>query len=451
VTFALALARRLPYAEGEARDFGAFARGAVARREALRGWLAGAAGAVRAGLGGDGGPRLCAVVVSVPREPDTVLTTAASLARGLLGPTSGPAAGWGAALVVHDASRAHAGARPELEELAQHGVAVERPPVNESFEAALACQPLCARFARELRDYISSARLCLQRKSTTHVLLVQDDALAGEALLERLVPAVEAADAEARDRARPWLYIKLFRTGFYAGWSSEPGRIAELLAGSALMALACLAGFRAVDQDASEAALRMMLVFGVAMASIKILGRQNTWGSLFAPAPGLVPEDDGDGAVAMLFPRSPLQAMIDFAASPGVRRTEVDLFINDYQHAAGLTGHTLRPNLFEHIGLMSSLKPASDIERWYAHGFKESEWFEERPAGPLARAGRQYAPLTALVLALALWHLWAYGAASVACRGGAGARPAVRRRDRDHDLGGDDDDEEEVVRLELRP
>jgi hypothetical protein len=81
---------------------------------------------------------------------------------------------------------------------------------------------------RELRDYVGSARLCLRWDSVTHVLSAQDDALAGEALLDRLVPAVDAADAEARDHARPWLYIKLFRTGFFAGWSWDPERMAEL-------------------------------------------------------------------------------------------------------------------------------------------------------------------------------------------------------------------------------
>jgi hypothetical protein len=117
------------------------------------------------------------------------------------------------------------------------------------------------------------------------------------------------------------------------------------------------------------------------------------------------------------------------------------------------------PTLSSTSGI-SSLKPAADIERWYATGFHESKWFEERPAGSLARAVRRYAVLAELVLALALWHTWAYGAAGVACRGGGGAgcprkRPSARKHrdddDNDGGSGGEDDHDHGASRLELRP
>lgn len=365
---------------------------------------------------------LCVAIVTAPRRPSYLLETAASVMQSVEASANGARV----TVVVNDVGPGDPGTNPG-EQLAvlqrSRGLHVVRAPgCSAGAEVEGAGGARCSNYRKESLDYAASLRLCLNLSSASLVCVVEDDAL----LALDFVDGQLAAGRRLAREDPSWLFVKLFRTAHFDGFSADAASVRELVLAGAVVAALCLALVRPRSGGVAAALARVALVWPQSSASLHFFGRQNTlWPLqrqldrvLLGRGPpgrrrGLKLAPDDPGTIAVLFPRPRVSALAQHLRLR-TARFETDLALNDLLGEQRLSGYVARPNLAEHLGRRSSLAPKTGTldrmgpQRHYARFFKQSEWFDEAPgrnAGPYQGSGAGGLPLV-FVLAGMLLLSW---------------------------------------------
>eukprot|EP00516_Mucochytrium_quahogii_P002281 CAMPEP_0203757126 /NCGR_PEP_ID=MMETSP0098-20131031/10270_1 /ASSEMBLY_ACC=CAM_ASM_000208 /TAXON_ID=96639 /ORGANISM=" , Strain NY0313808BC1" /LENGTH=383 /DNA_ID=CAMNT_0050649253 /DNA_START=123 /DNA_END=1271 /DNA_ORIENTATION=+ len=278
----------------------------------------------------------CVVIPSATRQQSYVNETVASVVRGILSSSNK------AALFLYDASYYKVNNRPEMESLRKLGVHV----VNSLKEPCKSCQ-YDNSFVKETADYIASLEICLNNTNSRFIIVLEDDSFVSD----RFVDVLSVAAEDLRENPS-WLYMKLFRTSAFDGFSFTFRHIFELVVYGFVISLSACWLF-STKVRVYVTLVRVIVIWVLASSSLYILGRQNTILALTRRAG--IHEISGDPSiVGVLYPVSIIPKYIEYMKGP-LSRFETDLVLTDFQEKYDLKGYVLRPNLVEHVGAKTSL------------------------------------------------------------------------------------------------
>eukprot|EP01083_Nonionella_stella_P124494 375929_1 len=208
----------------------------------------------------------------------------------------------------------------------------------------------------EKMHYSECGTECLRRSNADNVLLLEDDAVAARTFLPRLLSQIRAL--ERRDPQ--WGLLKLFWSEVYMGWSADDVMWLIVAMVLGILTPTAITLFRRRNLKPAFAVLCYSALFcTVLLLSALLIGKQNLW----PPVPR------GDGAhdvrgyaggtvsvssVAITYRRELFEKLADSLRSP--KSNSVDLEAWDFVESRGLVPYLMQPNIFQHIGVFSSLK-----------------------------------------------------------------------------------------------
>lgn len=225
---------------------------------------------------------------------------------------------------------------------------------------------------KENIDYQAALQDQLSLGGCQYSLILEDDVLATDGWYEQIERVLEAVPKD-----RPWHYVKLFSTLKFQGYQWDPLVIAEMLATIAtagiilffsvfilLLALDSLCGdkgFKWSRQWLRECTLgQIILILALATVSVRVIGRQNIRIGLNNR---LYPSETCILTQAVLYPREQLSVLDSYLTSHRhPRMPPIDMHFpnlaSEYRSRSGkeLLSFVWMPDLFQHIGLHSSLR-----------------------------------------------------------------------------------------------
>ena len=215
-------------------------------------------------------------------------------------------------------------------------------------------------FEKEKQDYV----FCLEKSlalNVSHVLLVEDDAIPLQDLFPVLDLLVFSNYSHTNSRvSKEVTYFKLYHPERLLGFISlEWERIPELLSLSSLMSLLLLRIYTLWRPTYSNSRRLLWILFFIySTLTLIMLGRTNLMALRkiskylyqVTPAPSCC-------TPAMLFPRKGGQLAAEHLKSVtcGIRYAK-DIALEGFIKKNKLTAKMIQPNLFKHIGLISSLR-----------------------------------------------------------------------------------------------
>lgn len=230
------------------------------------------------------------------------------------------------------------------------------------------------KFIKEKFDYLSALRWCHQKRSTYNIVL-EDDAVADTGFAHKLNFILRYCLKDTTGET--WGLMKLFYPEKYQGWANNRSCISELLAMTVLLGgiLATLSSTvlpgpihwcqLKINDDIFK--WRLFVSFSLVLYLILSLGRPH-WEEIrkLSPFLGNVVPARGCCTPAVLYPKTHLQSLIDYLDSFNcTERVPVDIAIDSWIAEKRLNKLLAVPNLFNHIGLKSSLpkgmKPSSEF------------------------------------------------------------------------------------------
>jgi len=206
--------------------------------------------------------------------------------------------------------------------------------------------------------------------------VLEDDSFVSD----RFVDVLSVAAEDLRENPS-WLYMKLFRTSAFDGFSFTFRHIFELVVYGFVISLSACWLF-STKVRVYVTLVRVIVIWVLASSSLYILGRQNTILALTRRAG--IHEISGDPSiVGVLYPVSIIPKYIEYMKGP-LSRFETDLVLTDFQEKYDLKGYVLRPNLVEHVGAKTSLAAKAKLRSTISLSnlYKRclvSEWFYEFP------------------------------------------------------------------------
>lgn len=216
-------------------------------------------------------------------------------------------------------------------------------------------------FDKEKKDYI----FCLEKSlafNVSHVLLVEDDAIPLQDLFPVLDLLVFSNYSNANSQvSKEVTYFKLYHPERLLGFISlEWERIPELLSLSSLMSLLLLRIYTLWRPTYSNSLCILWILFFIySTLTLLMLGRTNLMALRkiskylyqVTPAPSYCTQ-------AMLFSRKGGQLAAEHLKSVTCRKGYAkDIALEGFIKKKELTAKMIQPNLFKHIGQISSLRP----------------------------------------------------------------------------------------------
>ncbi|XP_011404315.1 PREDICTED: transmembrane protein 246-like [Amphimedon queenslandica] len=300
--------------------------------------------------------KFCFVIITIPREGSYLTQTAAALIHQLSFLSN-------FTFTVYNL--AAAGTHSEAFKLSS------KIPVTNSRNLD---PPPGDKFIKEKLDYLSALRWCHQKKSIYNIVL-EDDAMADPGFAHKLNFILRYCLKDTTGDT--WGLMKLYYPEKYQGWGNNRSCIGELLVLTVLLGgtLVILSGIvlpSPIDWwqfKINETIFKWRLLVSLSLVLYLILsfGRPH-WEEVRKLSPFLINVVPARGCCtpAVLYPRSHLQSLIDYLDSFNcTERVPVDIAIDSWIAEKRLNKLLAVPNLFNHIGLMSSLpkgmKPSSEF------------------------------------------------------------------------------------------
>lgn len=216
-------------------------------------------------------------------------------------------------------------------------------------------------FTKEKDDYV----YCLNQTLATgarNVLLVEDDALPLADLILVLNHVIDThlqpshRDVNPGDQPAP-AFIKLYHPERLLGyWSPEVERIPQLLAFGCLWGSLLFVVYSRKYSNSSTYLWGMFCLYFILVAIA--IGRQNLleWRRLSKHL-YLYTRTASCCTPAILYPKAGAQKVVRFLASQTSHRDfPKDMALDQFRRKSGSTAYMIQPNLFKHIGLISSLR-----------------------------------------------------------------------------------------------
>ena len=230
------------------------------------------------------------------------------------------------------------------------------------------------KFTKEKLDYLSALRWCNQKKSMYNIVL-QDDAIADPGFAQKLNFILSYCLKD--NSGETWGLMKLYYPEKYQGWGNNRSCIGELLAVTVLFGgilMICSSFVLPGPIDWSQLIInenilkwRLFLSLSLVLYLILSFGRPH-WEEVRKLNPFFINVVPARGCCtpAVLYPRPHLQSLIDYLELFNCNeRIPVDIAIDRWIEERRLNKLLAVPNLFNHIGLMSSLpkgmKPLSEF------------------------------------------------------------------------------------------
>ena len=212
---------------------------------------------------------------------------------------------------------------------------------------------------KEKQDYV----FCLEKmlaQNTSHVLLVEDDALPLADLFPVLDYLVFSKSENIDMSLRNVTYFKLYHPERLLGFISiEPERIPELISLSCLVSIILLRIYiKWLSRTSVSVTFIWSTLFIYSILTLLALGRVNViefrrlskYLYQLTPAPTCC-------TPAMLFPRQGGQLVADYLKTITCRsKYAKDTALDAFRKKKGLVARMVQPNLFKHIGQFSSLR-----------------------------------------------------------------------------------------------
>lgn len=217
---------------------------------------------------------------------------------------------------------------------------------------------------KETKDYIyclSTARMLTPR----YILMVEDDSVPNENFLEVIQQSLTQIGE------RKFAFLKLFYPPKWQGFALEISRVLELLCFGAIGGSFFLVFHHTCQLHRHwKRSLYVQYIVGFlfTVTVIYLIGRQNimTFRSRSRHFHSLHPSP-ACCTPAMLYPLETVPTLVDFLNNSQQLDSDVglDLQINEFTQTFDLPGYQIEPNLFRHIGMISSLsKPIKHPEEF---------------------------------------------------------------------------------------
>lgn len=219
-------------------------------------------------------------------------------------------------------------------------------------------------YDREKQDYVSALKWCL-RKNSTYNIVLQDDAFPDKSFAGKLdfILRLSLRDGEGKS----WGLMKLFYPEKYQGWGDHPSYVGELMVIVLVLSLLLFLLTSLIlpgpinwyNWTVNRAVFYWRILISVSLVLFLVLslGRAH-WEELRKLSPYFLSIVEARGCCipAVLYPHSHLQSLVAFLDSIHCNNTlPVDLAIDEWVEKENLRKLLAVPNLFNHIGFISSL------------------------------------------------------------------------------------------------
>ncbi|XP_052767884.1 post-GPI attachment to proteins factor 4-like [Mya arenaria] len=220
---------------------------------------------------------------------------------------------------------------------------------------------------QEINDYVFclNASMALKYK---HVLVLEDDVLPINNLLQTLDFIIlrrlrnTADDSAYYGMTKPFLYLKLYYPQRWQGFAYEIGIMLEFLSigvvvGGIVVCLDTLCGSR--NRRKGHTLFIFVVFTAFALCLAKCLGRVNI-NDVRRLSPQLYRFGRSAACCtqAMLYPRGAIYPLMEHLLVNN--SLNKDLSIHRFSEISGYPGYQVEPNLFQHIGMHTSLSGGSD-------------------------------------------------------------------------------------------
>ena len=216
-----------------------------------------------------------------------------------------------------------------------------------------------ASFDRERADYVMALEWC-SKKGATYTTVIEDDALPCNDFIPRLRFIL---NYRMNKNSNKWLYLKLFYPEKFQGWGNEVYLVIELIAlscgGGILLTLLSIVFLceNVRKLDCKAMLFRLILSSLFTTFCLMVAGRPHFMAlrkmsvhlSTVSRAPGCC-------TPALLFRNGHISELLNYLRTiKCTPRFPIDLAIDAFADDRGLERLLVEPNLFRHIGYISSL------------------------------------------------------------------------------------------------
>ena len=234
-------------------------------------------------------------------------------------------------------------------------------------------------YEKERRDYVAALRWCAAKQSDYNVVL-QDDALPSDSLMPTLNFVLHHCIG---DPGTSWAALQMFYPEKYQGWGDHPTFVIELIAAVAVLSLMLTLASSLIlpgpllitcrQSSPFRMEIRRLLYWRWLLSASLVLylllcfGRAH-WEELRKINRLLTSVTYARGCCtpAMLYPRRHTQELIDYLDSVKCSsQLPVDIAIDEFMKERKLKKLRTIPNLFWHIGMVSSLPKSQKSVKEY--------------------------------------------------------------------------------------
>lgn len=232
------------------------------------------------------------------------------------------------------------------------------------------------RYEKEKRDYVAAMKWCADKQSDYNIVL-EDDALPSDDLMP-ILGFVLRHCISGSDNS--WAALQMFYPEKFQGWGDSPTYINELIIAAALLGLAftlisslILPGPLLITCSPVRVVVRRLFFWrwflsgGLVLYLLLCLGRAH-WEELLKTNQFLMSVTRARGCCtpAMLYPRQHTQELVDYLDSIKCSsQLPVDIAIDNFIRERKLRKLRTVPNLFWHIGMVSSLAKSQKSVKEY--------------------------------------------------------------------------------------
>ena len=222
------------------------------------------------------------------------------------------------------------------------------------------------RYQKEKVDYSSALKWCLT-KDAEYNIIIEDDAIADNNFISKLQFILNYCLSDKTGKS--WVFMKLFYPEKFQGWGNHPSSIVELILAVSLFSVVIillsaliLPGPLGIDLNPFKIHIKYtfywrVLVTTVAVLYIILFGRAH-WEELRKLSPLMTSVVDARGCCtpAVLYPQMHFKELIQYLDSIQCSSSlPLDIALDQFVKEKRLRKFLVIPNLFTHIGMISSL------------------------------------------------------------------------------------------------
>ena len=256
-------------------------------------------------------------------------------------------------------------------------------PVSTRFPEGDPASVIMEHFEKEKQDYM----YCLEEGMNyrpRYVMLVEDDALPGYNMLAVLRHALESyiekrwRSGDQVDQHKTWAYLKLYFPEKWQGYASELHPLSELLTLGTIGGIICLLVLQLCPCRNGRSKYRVFMryrsmAFGLGAVYIILfamfVGRPYMLKMrMISPVLYNVIKAPGCCTQSILYPAYVIPDLLDHLHNVKCTASmPVDLAIDDFVSVKSSKRYLIEPNLFTHIGYISSIKGPSPDPALFIH------------------------------------------------------------------------------------